>query len=266
MNIALAGFIIIILLLPGLLFRKSYLSGEFSREYIVEDFFELLVNSLIPSFIFYVIAIPIIYIFGYAYNIQHFLALLSSDKSLINDALINIEDNKSAIFIFNTIINICAYTFGFCAKKIVLKGNLDTKFSTLKFDNIWHYLLTAKFILFKRSQIELTEDSIEDIDITYIFALVNVGNTPIIYNGALVDYELSTDGSLDLLYLKNVKRKVLHLSENNDQTQEDFKDIEGNILILKYQNIINLSISFIVTDIISDATGNIIAIQPRLIK
>lgn len=266
MNIALAGFIIIILLLPGLLFRKSYLSGEFSREYIVEDFFELLVNSLIPSFIFYVIAIPFSYFFGYVYDFQHLLALLSSEKSLINNALINIEKNKSAIIIFHILINIFSYTLGFCANKIVLKGNLDTKFNTLKFDNIWHYLLTAKFILFKRSQIQLRRDSIKDIDITYIFALVNVGNTPIIYNGALVDYELSNDGSLDLLYLKNVKRKVLNLNnDNQEQNHEDFKDIEGNILILKYQNIINLSISFIATDIVRNANDEIIAIQPRLI-
>jgi ABC-type Fe3+ transport system permease subunit len=88
MNIALAGFVIILLLLPGLLFRKSYLSGEFSREYIVEDFFELLVNSLIPSFIFYlIIGLPLAWLFGYSYDFEHMLGLLSSDKDLLSKSL-----------------------------------------------------------------------------------------------------------------------------------------------------------------------------------
>ncbi|MGV3459898.1 MAG: hypothetical protein ACO1N9_05515 [Flavobacterium sp.] len=275
MNIALAGFVIIILLLPGLLFRKSYLSGEFSREYIVEDFFELLINSLVPSFIIYIIGIPIAYLFGYFYDLPDLLALLSSDKELLSNALKSIEKHQLPIVIFHLLINILAYAAGYKFKDLVLRKNFDTKFPSLRFDNIWHYLLTAKFILFKRSQIALNNDKIDDIDLTFIVALVNVGNTPILYNGALVDYELSTDSSLNLLYLKNVKRKVLRLKDevssdesniHEDDSLDNFKDIEGNILIIKYENIINLSISFVATDIVKDSDGNIIAIEPRLIS
>jgi hypothetical protein len=146
----------------------------------------------------------------------------------------------------------------------VLSYSYDTKFSSLRFDNVWHYLLTAKFINFNRSQINLTNDSISDIDITYVYALVNVGNTPLVYSGALVDYELSKDGSLDLLYLKNVKKKVLSLT-NQETANNDFRDIDGNMLILKYQNIVNLSISFIAMDIAVDEGGNT-TVNPRLIR
>ncbi|MDV6169557.1 hypothetical protein R1T16_14065 [Flavobacterium sp. DG1-102-2] len=125
MNIALAGFVIILLLLPGLLFRKSYLSGEFSREYIVEDFFELLINSLIPSFLFYlVIGLPISLLFGYPYDFEKLLGLLSSDKELLSHSLKNIEENKYAIITFHIFINSLAYTSGFLCKNLVLTNRL----------------------------------------------------------------------------------------------------------------------------------------------
>ena len=71
MNIALAGIVILILLLPGILFNKSYFSGEFSSQYTVKDFFGLLTNTLIPSLIIYVaIGIPIACLSGYQYDFQ----------------------------------------------------------------------------------------------------------------------------------------------------------------------------------------------------
>ncbi|MDV6169556.1 hypothetical protein R1T16_14060 [Flavobacterium sp. DG1-102-2] len=66
------------------------------------------------------------------------------------------------------------------------------------------------------------------------------------------------------LELKESKPEV-SIDENGLYNQENFKDIEGNILILKYENIINLSLSFIATDILTDINGEIVGVEPRLI-
>lgn len=50
----------------------------------------------------------------------------------------------------------------------------------------------------------------------------------------------SSDGSLDLLYIKNAQRKFI-----SEENSSDYKDIDGHIIILKYENIINLNLSFI---------------------
>ena len=79
MEVALGALIIIILLLPGISFRKGYFSEEFSNQYTIKDFFQLFVNTFIPSVILYLIALPIILIFGYSYNIKILIALVSSN-------------------------------------------------------------------------------------------------------------------------------------------------------------------------------------------
>lgn len=96
-------------------------------------------------------------------------------------------------------------------------------------------------MLFERSQIELRENTIRDVDVTYLDALVVLGEYTFIYTGILVDYELSEDGSLDLLYIKDAQRKLI----DHTSSDSEYKDINGHIIILKYENIVNLNLSFI---------------------
>ena len=49
MDIAVGGIIILIILLPGICFNRGYYSGAFSNEFTRNDFFSVLVSSLIPS-------------------------------------------------------------------------------------------------------------------------------------------------------------------------------------------------------------------------
>ncbi len=239
MNIALGGIIILMLLMPGIIFRKGYLSGEFSREYTVQDFFELLINTLLPSLFFYLLGLLIASLLGYYCNIKILLGLLSSDNELLKSSLRNIENHKIEILIFHLFTYIIAFIAGLCLKNLTIKRRWDSKSSFLKFDNIWHYLLTAKFIEFPRSQIKLT-DNIDIIDFTYVYAVEEIGGKAYIYNGILVDYELSKDGGLNLIYLKGAER-------TDFQDDANSLKIDGNILILKYENIININLSFITT-------------------
>ncbi len=261
MNIALAGIVILILLLPGIIFNKSYFSGEFSSQYTIKDFFGLLTNTLIPSLIVYVIiGIPITLISGYEYDFKTLLGLLSSNKDTVENAINNVELFRKEIISFNFLMCLISLCLGHGFRSLVLNKNLDTRFPFLRFDNIWHYLITGKFILLRRSQIQLFKDTIQDVDITYVVALVNVAGNPYVYNGALVDYELSKDGGLNLIYLNGAKRKDISNPES------EYIDIEGHTIILKYDHIINLNLSFIATDLIYDEDGNLSGIDTRLIE
>ena len=63
----------------------------------------------------------------------------------------------------------------------------------------------------------------------------------------LVDYELSKDGNLELLYLKDVFRKKI------DET--NYKEVNGHTIVLKYENIININLTFVQST--TDQNGNI---------
>lgn len=249
MEIALGGIILLIILLPGISFRKGYFSEEFSNQYTIKDFFNLFVNTLFPSLIIYTIALPVIYyIFdGYFYNFKALLGILSSNDRLVENSINQIDEFKYEIIVFQATVNLISFGVGLRLRDLILYYSTDAKSKFFRYKNIWHYLLTGKFILFKRSQIKLNRDNVRDIDITYINTLVQVGENVFNYTGILVDYELSENGNLDLIYVKDSQRKPVD--------ELEYKDINGHTLILKYENIINLNLIFIQTE--EDNNGNI---------
>lgn len=242
MEIALGGIVILIILLPGISFRKGYFSEEFSNQYTIRDFFNLFVNTLFPSLIIYFLSLPIIYCFfgGYYYDFKTLLGILSSNESLVKTSIEQIDKFKYEIIIFQAIVNLISFGIGLRLRDIILHYSTDAKNKFFRYKNIWHYLLTGKFILFGRSQIRLEKDTVKDIDITYIDAIVQVGEIVFTYTGVLVDYELSEDGNLDLIYIKDASRKPID--------EVEYKDIKGHTLILKYNNILNLNLIFIQTE------------------
>jgi len=60
----------------------------------------------------------------------------------------------------------------------------------------------------------------------------------------LVDYELSEEGNLNLIYIKDAFKKRIN--------EVVFNEIKGHTLILKYENIINLNLTFIQSEENSD--------------
>jgi len=242
MDIALGGIVVLIILLPGISFRKGYFSEEFSNQYTIRDFFNLFVNTLFPSLIIYFLSLPIIFYFfdGYYYDFKTLLGILSSNDSLVKTSIEQIDKYKFEIITYQAVINLISFGLGLRLRDFILHYSFDAKNKFFRYKNIWHYLLTGKFILFERSQISLEKDTIEDIDITYIDAIVQVGENVFTYTGVLVDYELSDDGNLDLIYIKDALRKPIE--------ELEYKEIKGHTLILKYGNILNLNLIFIQTE------------------
>lgn len=249
MEIALGGIVLLVILLPGISFRKGYFSEEFSNQYTIKDFFGLFVNTLFPSLFIYLLFLPIIYFIcgGYYYDFKVLLGILSANDELVKSSIEQIDNFKYEIIGLQIIINFFSFITGLKIRDFIIKKSTDAKNKFFRYKNVWHYLLTGKFILFRRSQISLTKDKVKDIDITYIDAIVSLGEDVFVYTGMLVDYELSEDGNLDLIYIKEAARKPID--------EELYKEINGHILILKYENIINLNLIFIQTE--EDKDGNI---------
>lgn len=261
MDIALSGIILLILVLPGISFAKGFYSGEFSNQYTTSDFYNLLINTLFPSIIFYLLSYPIIYyIFHYDFRFDILLGLSSSNEDIMKLAITTVEKNKIAIIFYQISINIVGYLIGNRLKKYVLSESLDTSYDILKYKNIWHYIITARLLNFEKNSHILQNDTVEDVDITHIDALVNVNNETFIYKGILADYQLAKDGGLDLLIVTNAQRKLI------SDPSSSYKDIKGNYIILKYSDLINLNLTFIQLDETFDSSGNLISVVARTIQ
>lgn len=238
MNIALGSTFAIVFLLPGILFRKGYFSGEFSRQFLSRDFFQLFINTLIPSVLIYLLAWPFCYLAGWTYDFLVILGLLASSDNLNLSSINSIISFQVPILWFLICVNVSAYIFGVILNFFVRRFWLDVKYNLFRYENIWHYIITAKYFQVKRSQFELSKGEIDDIEITYCVVLVSIGGENILYNGILIDYQLGHDGGLDMIYLKDAKRRLINNPRGN------YENIDGNIFIIKYENVINLNLTF----------------------
>lgn len=133
MEIALGGIIILVILLPGISFRKGYFSEEFSNQYTIRDFFNLFVNTLFPSLIIYLIALPVIYYFfdGYYYDFKTLLGILSSNDKLVENSVNQIGKFKYEIIFFQSIINLISFGVGLRLRDIILRYSFDAEISFL---------------------------------------------------------------------------------------------------------------------------------------
>jgi hypothetical protein len=123
----------------------------------------------------------------------------------------------------------------------------DRRYKDLRFQNSWHYILKGEFFDFPRSAYDLEEDTVEAIELVYVDVLIKTDEGTIIYDGILVDYELSKDGGLDNISLKEVQRRYLKDDPGNENiwpSKSKYYEIPGHILILKYSEIINLNFSY----------------------
>ncbi|RYY24526.1 MAG: hypothetical protein EOO04_12955 [Chitinophagaceae bacterium] len=259
MEIALSGIVILIMLLPGISFCRGYYFGEFSNQYTSTDFFALLVNTILPSILIYLAAIPFISLLQYSYDFKTLFGVISSNDNLVDVSIRNIEKFKTPIIIFQISINLFAFLIGRAAYSVVLRNSLDSRFGMLRYKNIWHYLITARFFNFRKNSDILKRDCVDDVDLTCVDALVIVNGETYIYTGVLMDYQLGKDGTLDLIIINEAQRKPLN--EPNDL----YKDIRGNYLVLKYADLLNLNFSFIQLDTAIDEEGNV-SIHPRVIE
>jgi hypothetical protein len=256
MDIALSTIIIFIFLLPGLTFRRFYFTEEFSKQYFKISFFELFIASFLPSFFFHFIWINLIKISSYRVDLRIIGQILTS-KDYPKEAFENIQENLIAIILYLiTILVFAAFSGRFC-KLFIRRNKLDRTRKIFRFQNSWHYVFTGEFFEFPRAAFDLIEDNVEDIEFFYIDALIQLNEGAVIYDGILVDYELSKEGGLDTITLKEVRRRFIKddpsYRKNNgldctefevESASNGYYYIPGHILILPYEKILNFNISY----------------------
>lgn len=245
MNIAISSVLIFVFLLPGIVLRRFYYTEEFSKQYFKQNFFELFLASIIPSIFLHILMSLAISIFGYFIDFNIIGQLLSS-RDYPENAYNNVQENIGNIVVYYVVLILISCFLGYFGKKVVRHKKWDSKWKIFRFKNAWHYILSGEFFNFHRAAFDLTEDTIDSIDFVHVDALVDTKDGTVIYDGFFVDYELSQNGGLESISLKDVERRLLI----NDTSEQIFnpKDrhykIPGHILVIPAQNIINLNITY----------------------
>ena len=230
MEFALSTIFFLLFLSPGIFFRRFYYTEEFSKQFIKESPYNLLLSTFLPT----------VMIQG--------AALLLYDGISVEEIHVTIEGNFDGLFIkrfaiYSLIINFLAMLSGFFSKKTVRYLRLDRKFKLFRFRNTWHYLFSGEIFSFPKADVNLYTHKVNDIELKYVDCMVKTGEGDMIYEGVLVDYELSKEHGLEHIVLKDVKRKLFK-DELSKANNKGFQNLTGHTFIIPYAQMININITY----------------------
>lgn len=200
MNIALGTLVIFLLIIPGIIFKRSYFHGVFSRDYTKNNPFDDFAWAIIPGIVFQIFAVLIVNNFfcaSYHINFESLSYLLVGDKDgeKTANSFADLSNNLGKIIWYNFILWGAAWSFGYGSRKLVRKCKLDRKSRLLRFNNKWHYILSGEVLDFKENSF----DPKGTVDFVYIDILTKANSSLIIYTGIIKEYFLGNDGGLNAI-------------------------------------------------------------------
>lgn len=250
MNFALSTLILLLFLIPGFLFRRFYYTGEFSKQYFKQNLSDLIFPTLIPSLLFHTLGIFFInhspFSNQYTIDVNVISGLISgvANYDQVNYGLQSIHTYSRPIIGYFFFISIISIVAGFLGKAFVRNLKLDRKLKIFRFKNEWHYIFSGEILDFPR-----VPGKAEELDVTYIDALVKTDEGSIIYSGLLTEYVLSNEGGIDRLYLTDVKRRYLKDDHREKPNEEKYYYMPGQFFVLPFNQVINLHITYYTVEV-----------------
>ncbi|CAA0193231.1 hypothetical protein [Tenacibaculum maritimum] len=278
MNLTL-GFIafFITVVIPGILFRRFFFYGEFSKQFNTKDpvlhsiFFSIIPGIIVQllSFIIYNLSLGFDSSFLDVFTIFRDIASDGSNgtqeatKDFINNHIITFFIYSLFVFTFSSFI-------GWALSRLIRIRKWDKKYKLFRYKNQWYYIFSGEVLNMKKfkeaHKVSFKNDkgSLQSTLLTYADILVSVSeqnDRKELYTGFVVDYDLKGDdiSQLDKIYLIDThrykkKEKVFDkngkeiIEENSEETPIKSRNrlrVPGDIFILKAKNIVNLNLTYI---------------------
>ena len=259
--VGIAGIALLLLVafLPGLAFRRLYFTGPFSKQYGKPRLDGLLVAAFVP-------ALPLQLLgraWSAAWGTWWFYELLSA-RLFGSEYIERFAHGASGphpvrnLVLQQLVLVVIGAVAGLLCRTIVRNLKLDIRFKTLRFDNVWQYILRGEMYGFPEIKVDRhsTGAFVVDpakVDGVTVDILVSTAGQPVIYKGELVDYHLGADSTIKYLIMSNVSRRSLakdpeELAKRADEVRstakERFYAIPGHALVFKGEHILNINVHF----------------------
>jgi len=241
--LAVSTLFLFLFILPGITFKRAYLSSSFSRKLkfsgLLDEVFWALFPSIIMHFLSYALLLAAEVILQFEFELT----------PVISRALFqNSNEGYGGIFLsylyYCTFVITVSFFAGHISRKIIRVLKFDRKFKLFRFSNDWHYLLSGEFLDFPE-----VPDHPEEVSFKLVNVLTNVGQEQMIYIGELIHFTLSDEGGLENIVLKDAKRRLLQ----DDLLENRYYEIPGRYITIPYKTIININIRyFYLEDITED--------------
>lgn len=267
------GFIafFILIVIPGLIYRRFFFAGEFSKQFNTKDpVLHSIFFSIIPGIVLQLTCF-ILYYKVVGFN-SSFLDIFTIFRDVTSDGVLEtkevtenfINDHITTYFYYTLFVFFIAALAGYLSSWLILKCKWDKKFKFFRFKNQWYYIFSGEVLTMKKFKkannisFNKFETFKHGIATTYADILVNIkDDIRELYTGYVVDYDLKSDDTtqLDKIYLLDAyryKRKPkidseLTIENAVDDPTRDRKKIPGDVFILSAKNIININLTYLLT-------------------
>lgn len=239
-------FILFFVAFPGVIFRRFYFQGEFTKQFDSQGWSHSLFLSLVFGLGIHVILLSVFYHNNYLLSLRNCNELLCSIQEY-KEPNFSQEINTGLLYWYFILLFIAPILLGFALHSFVRLLNLDIKYSIFRFSNHWHYYFKGE--IRKHSDFPSLKDKRnEKVYATRADILCsNSEGANILYTGLLSQYTISKQtGDLDYVYMTLPSKYVFENLESKDELIK--KPIPGDCLILSNSNIININLKYFYAD------------------
>ena len=224
--------LIVIVLFPGLIFRRFYYWAKFTKQFVKGEWSERIVTSIFWGIFSQTVTLLLT---------SYLLPMLEGGflgkgiiERLKNFSLITMDiekDRELLFFILGYILFsiIVAGLLGFILHKFVRLFGIDIRIEAFRYSNQWHYIFQGEVPKSKKQVL------FPWVDVTLVTQQED-GKQKMI-QGVLKDYQINaTTGDLEYLYLEKAERY--------SHTQKDFKRILSDVFVVPFGNVVDMNIRY----------------------
>lgn len=251
MNLAFPALCILLLVLPGIIYRKAYArgsipvipfgedKGDFPNKFptSIRPLGEEIAVSLVAAIILHIVWLMVCSLvessIGWKFkpSYHHILYLLYGDLSsggVYKETLDLLADRR--VYLVSYFLSL--YMFSYAIARLLLRGvrwfHLDHSIMGLRLKDEWFYFLRGE--MFSFSEFKNSVELKYPISGTYVSLVISLEDGDYLYKGFLWDFFLDKKGNLDRIVLYNVIRSKFEPGEQDRKRQEQVVE-EDSILI-----------------------------------
>jgi len=240
---------IVSLVVPGVIFKRFYFQGQFTKQFGAGLFADRLITSIFWG-IFVQIITFLLYsrIFGFTYT---------SLKQVIDKTYSEISKNLLPNFTYVQLGHILGYlifllfmsgALGTFLHLLIRLFKIDVFFKVLRFSNEWNYYFNGEIL----STREFRGGKKGKVLSTSVDLLIDDGTEKNkMVSGFLTQYTLSPKtGELETIYLTNAKRY--------SKSESKFKEIPGDCFIVPFNKVIDMNLNYDTIEVVNNKKKQII--------
>lgn len=246
--------IFLLIIFPGLIARRLYFFGEFSKQFGSYSPLEnTLILSIIPGVITFLLSLLVytkyFLVFRDQAQVDIFFNILVG-ANLQSDIELNWQTlwtNVLNYFLpFFLIELVFSFVIGVISGRLVVLLNLDTTWKIFRYKNYWYYLFTARALKIPKYKISKTKTHEAEHRNVFLFShidvMIDTDTGPMLYTGILVDYFLDEDRTNELSKL--VLSDAIKYKQTS-ATEKEEREIQGNLFTLDCSRMLNLNIRYV---------------------